>query len=110
MRSFLCVSSLLLCLLVSGVSCQEDDSLAKRFFDTLRNFWNGLRDVWRDFRKEMEARTSDISSWTREAWDSFKARMKEWVRENPSYSETEKSDMTNYIEKLEMPDDKNKIK
>lgn len=68
-------------------------------------FVDSMKKIWNDMKEEIKSRTSDMSSWTKEVFESFKIKMNEWVDQVGSASEKEKEDMRNYIERLEMPKD-----
>lgn len=50
---------------------------------------------------------SDMKTVAQDMWESFKQKMREWVDESTRFSESEKSDMKDYIERLQMPEEEN---
>ncbi|GFY73972.1 hypothetical protein TNIN_469451, partial [Trichonephila inaurata madagascariensis] len=65
-----------------------------------------VRSIWNDFKEEVKSRSTDMRDWTKEMFDSFKEKMKEWVEQSSSATEKEKEDMKRYLERLEMPEEK----
>lgn len=82
--------------------------MVDRIKEILRNFFDGIRSVWNDFKEEVKARTADMRDWSQEMWNKFKEEMNKWMNNRNDITESEKEDMNNFIERLRMKETENK--
>lgn len=110
-RVVLCTAFILVSVLVSNVNCQQDaTSIMDRLKAIWRNFFDGIRGVWNDFKAEVKARTADMRDWSQEMWSKFKEEMNKWMNNRNDITESEKEDMNNFIERLRMKETENEAR
>lgn len=90
------------------VRCQEEsdqgvEGIWEKVKKFLKSALDSISDIWQDVRKEISARTADISSWTKETFESFKQKLKEWLNARSDIPNAERNEIEDYIEKLQMP-------
>ncbi|CAL1276605.1 unnamed protein product [Larinioides sclopetarius] len=105
MKFLMFSTTVILCLMVNSVLCQEEegsDGFMSRFKNMVKKLWNDMKDIFNEFKQEVKARTTDMRDWSKEMFESFKKKMKEWIDQSSDASESERDDMREYLERIEL--------
>lgn len=105
-RVLLCSAAILFAILVTGVSCQEEesgDTFWTKLMNRVKTLCDDIRKIWNELKDEFKARSTDMKEWSTETWARFKETLFKRIN-SENISDEERKELEEEIEKLQMPE------